>query len=50
MVLEVRERDGKEALRSWLQRAEIDGGEWPGTTRAGPPGLVSMRLARSGSG
>ena len=48
MVLEIRERDGKghgeisrvarqldvhsEALRSWLQRAEIDGGKRPGTT------------------
>jgi|SRR5712691_1414462 transposase len=48
MVLEIREREGKghgeiarvarqlgvhhEALRSWLQRAEIDGGSRPGTT------------------
>ena len=48
MVLEVREREGKghgelvrvarqldvhpEALRSWVQRAEIDGGNRPGTT------------------
>ena len=48
MVLEIRERDGKgrgeisrvarqldvhpEALRSWLQQAEIDGGERAGTT------------------
>jgi transposase len=48
MVFEVRERDGKghgeiarvarqldvhpEALRSWLQQAEIDGGHRPGTT------------------
>ena len=47
MVLEIRERDGKgrgkspgcrqldvhpEALRSWLQQAEIDGGERSGTT------------------
>ena len=48
MVLEIRERDGKghgeiarvgrqlgvhpEALRSWLQQAEIDGGQRPGTT------------------
>ena len=48
MVQEIRERDGKghgeiarvgrqldvhpEALRSWLQQAEIDGGERPGTT------------------
>ena len=48
MVLEIRERDGKghgeiarvgrqldvhpEALRSWLQQAEIDGGMRPGAT------------------
>jgi transposase len=48
MVLEIRERDGRgrgeisrvarqldvhpEALRSWLQQAEIDGGKRPGTT------------------
>ncbi len=48
MVLEIRQRDGKghgeiarvgrqldvhpEALRSWLQQAEIDGGKRPGTT------------------
>jgi transposase len=48
MVLEIRQRDGKgngeiarvgrqldvhpEALRSWLQQAEIDKGERPGTT------------------
>src|SRR6201997_3221235 len=48
MVQEVREREGKghgeiarvarqldvhpEALRSWLQQAEIDGGKRPGTT------------------
>ncbi len=48
MVLEIREQDGKghgeiarvarhldvhpEALRSWLQQAEIDGGQRPGTT------------------
>ena len=48
MVLEIRERDGKghgeiarvgrqldvhpEALRSWLQQAEIDTGKRPGTT------------------
>jgi transposase len=46
MVQEIRERDGKghiarvgrqldvhpEALRSWLEQAEIDGGERPGTT------------------
>jgi transposase len=48
MVFEIRERDGKghgeiarvarqldvhpEALRSWLQQAEIDGGKRPGTT------------------
>ena len=48
MVQEIREREGKghgeiarvgrqldvhpEALRSWLQQAEIDGGERPGTT------------------
>jgi len=48
MVLEIRELDGKghgeisrvarqldvhpEALRSWLQQAEIDGGKRPGTT------------------
>src|SRR3989442_13594582 len=48
MVLEVREREGKghgelariarqldvhpEALRSWMQQAEIDGGQRPGTT------------------
>ena len=48
MVHEIRERDGKghgeiarvagqlgvhrEALRSWLQQAEIDGGTRPGTT------------------
>ena len=48
MVFEIRERDGKghgeiarvadqlgvhrEALRSWLQQAEIDGGTRPGTT------------------
>jgi transposase len=49
-VLEIREREGKghgeivrvahqlgvhrEALRSWLQQAEIDGGTRPGTTTA----------------
>jgi len=48
MVLEIRQRDGKgrgeiarvgrqldvhpEALRSWLQQAEIDSGQRPGTT------------------
>jgi transposase len=48
MVLEIRERDGKghgeiarvgrqlgvhpEALRAWLQQADIDSGERPGTT------------------
>ena len=48
MVLEVREREGKghgelariarqldvhpEALQSWMQQAEIDGGQRPGTT------------------
>jgi transposase len=48
LVFEVREREGKgrgelsriarqldvhpEALRSWVQRAEIDGGKRPGTT------------------
>ena len=48
MVLEVREREGKgrgelariarqldvhpEALRSWIQQVEIDGGQRPGTT------------------
>ncbi len=61
MVLEVREREGKghgelariarqldvhpEALRSWMQQAEIDGGRRPGTTSGDKHRLGRRQLA-----
>jgi transposase len=64
MVLEVREREGKghgelariarqldvhpEALRSWMQQAEIDGGQRPGTTSGDEQRITELeRRARS---
>src|SRR5579859_2055944 len=66
MVLEIRERDGKghgeiarvarqldvhpEALRSWLQQAEIDGGKRPGTTTGDGQRIAELeREVREGS-
>ena len=58
MVFEVREREGKghgelarigrqldvhpEALRSWMQQAEIDGGRRPGTTTEDKQRIVEL--------
>jgi transposase len=58
MVLEIRERDGKghgeiarvgrqlgvhpEALRAWLQQAEVDSGSRPGTTAVDKKRIVEL--------